>query len=500
MKSCPYCAGEVSDTARACGHCGRSLQEGSAAAGTAEQAGRRCPHCREPVSPTARACSNCGEWLDGGRAPRRRSRRGLPVWAWVLIAIVAAAIIVGVTYALMSGRLGREADPGAATQPAVAAVGTATEPVRIPVETDSGPSSPTPREPTAPTSAATEVVATAKPAVADTPTPKPPPATVETVTPTDMPTDVPTEDPTEEPTKAPTEEPTEEPPAAADALPAVLPGRIAFPVFDSERGTYDVYLARPDGSGLQRVMEEASQPALSPDGQRLAFRHWRSDDRGIVVMNTYGGGQQRLSNFLEDALPSWSPDGQTLVFFSRREADRSSRTYQAKVIGGGDWELKRDGEPVWGEYPTWASDGTIVYRDVWPEVGLAVMGGDGAGETMILVDESATAPAVSPDGHFIALMSRRDGNWEVYRINKDGSGLLRLTNHGANDGLPAWSPDGGAVAFVSDRGGDWAVWAMTPDGQGLRQLFALPGSADGLVSAKDYESRGWAEERISWGP
>jgi len=413
----------------------------------------------------------------------------------VLIVIVAAVIIVGVTYALMSGRLGQGSAPGASTQPAVAVLGTATEAVHIPVATDSGLSSPTPRETTAPTSAVTEVVSTARPTVADTPTPMPS-ATAETVTPTDTPTQIPTGQPTEEPTP----EPTEEPPTPADALPAVLPGRIAFPVFDSDRGAYDVYLARPDGSGLQRVMEEASQPAISPDGQRIAFRRWRSDDRGIEVMNLDGSGQQRLSQFLEDALPSWSPDGQTLVFFSRREADRGSRVYQVKAMEIGAWELKRGIDPVWGEYPTWASDGTIVYRDVWPEVGLAVMGGDGAGETMILVDESATAPAVSPDGHFIALMSRRDGNWEVYRINKDGSGLLRLTNHGANDGLPAWSPDGGAVAFVSDRGGDWAVWAMTPDGQGLRQLFALPGSADGLVSAKDYESRGWAEERISWGP
>ena len=252
MKRCPYCGGEVSDTARACGHCGRSL--GAAPAAASPQADRRYPHCREPVSPTARACGNCGERLDVGRARRRRPRRGLPAWAWVLVVIVAAVIIVGVTYALMSGRLGQGSAPGASTQPAVAVLGTATEAVPIPVATDSGLSSPTPRETTAPTSAVTEVVSTARPTVADTPTPMPS-ATAETVTPTDTPTQIPTGQPTEEPTP----EPTEEPPTPADALPAVLPGRIAFPVFDSDRGAYDVYLARPDGSGLQR--DGRGQPA-----------------------------------------------------------------------------------------------------------------------------------------------------------------------------------------------------------------------------------------------
>jgi len=487
MKRCPQCGGEVFDTARTCGHCGRSLAAEPAAAADAAQVQRRCPHCREVVSPTARACSNCGEWLDTRRAPRRPSRHGLPAWAFALVGFLAAALVTGVIYVVLVGRPGREAAPGAATQAAVAVTGTATEPVAQPPATDTvvptltpGPSTPSP-------------------AAADTPAPEPS-ATAEAVAPTDAPTGTPTEAPAEAPTDAPTQEPTPEP-TATNTLPAVLPGRIAFPVFGAERGTYDLYVARPDGSGLQRVMKEASQPAFSPDGQRLAFRRWRHDDRGIKVMNVDGGDQQRLSRFLEDALPSWSPDGETLVFFSRRESDRASRVYQVHVIGGDDWELKRGFESVWGEYPTWQPDGTIVYRATWPDLGIAVMSSDGSGEAMILADGSATAPAVSPDGRHIALMSQRDGNWEVYRINSDGSGLLRLTDHGANDGLPTWSPDGSAIAFVSDRDGAWAIWAMTPDGQGQRQLFALPGSPDGLVlNEKEFSSRGWAEERISWGP
>jgi len=284
-------------------------------------------------------------------------------------------------------------------------------------------------------------------------------------------------------------------------VPAELPGKIAFPVFDPGRRTYDLYVASPDGSDAERVLDEASQPALSPDGQHIAFRHWWSGGRGITVMNTYGGNQWKFSNFHEDALPSWSPDGQTLVFFSLRESDRKSRIYQVWLADGTEWEMARGGGPVYGEYPTWMADGSIVYRATWPELGIAVMKTDGSGDRLLFSDESATAPAASPDGAYITFMSLHDGNWEIYRINTDGSGLLRLTDNEANDGLPAWSPDGNTIAFVSDRDGAWGMWAMTADGQGHTLLFELPGSPNGLIPDEpEYTTKGWLEERISWGP
>jgi TolB protein len=90
-------------------------------------------------------------------------------------------------------------------------------------------------------------------------------------------------------------------------------------------------------------------------------------------------------------------------------------------------------------------------------------------------------------------MSARDGNWEVYAVNLDGSGLKRLTNNSANDGLPTWSPDGQSIAFVSDRSGEWAIWVMDRDGDNARKLFDLGGGYG--IGAHD-----WVTERISWSP
>jgi len=46
----------------------------------------------------------------------------------------------------------------------------------------------------------------------------------------------------------------------------------------------------------------------------------------------------------------------------------------------------------------------------------------------------------APAGDKIAFASARDGNWEIYVMNADGSGQTRLTNNPAEDAMPAWSP------------------------------------------------------------
>jgi TolB protein len=60
-------------------------------------------------------------------------------------------------------------------------------------------------------------------------------------------------------------------------------------------------------------------------------------------------------------------------------------------------------------------------------------------------------PAWSPDGTKIAF-SGQSGS-DIYVINKDGSGLTRLTTHAGADISPAWSPDGTRIAFVKIRQG-----------------------------------------------
>ncbi len=67
-------------------------------------------------------------------------------------------------------------------------------------------------------------------------------------------------------------------------------------------------------------------------------------------------------------------------------------------------------------------------------------------------------------------MSQRDGNPEIYVVNKDGSGLRRLTNHPENDVTPTWSPTGNQIAFTSNRTGTPQIWIMNADGSEPRKI------------------------------
>jgi Tol biopolymer transport system component/serine/threonine protein kinase len=101
-------------------------------------------------------------------------------------------------------------------------------------------------------------------------------------------------------------------------------------------------------------------------------------------------------------------------------------------------------------------------------------------------------PALSPDGSFVAYVSDRSGNPDIWVSDARGGEPLRLTDDPGADVSPAWLPDGSAVVFASDRGGEQAVWraprlggsathlvanawdpAVSPDGSSI--AFARPG-------------------------
>ena len=73
-------------------------------------------------------------------------------------------------------------------------------------------------------------------------------------------------------------------------------------------------------------------------------------------------------------------------------------------------------------------------------------------------------PSWSPDGRKIAFQSERDGNLEIYVMNSDGSEQVRMTNDRGKDHSPSWSPDGSKIAFISDRRGRQSVWVMNAEG------------------------------------
>ena len=71
-------------------------------------------------------------------------------------------------------------------------------------------------------------------------------------------------------------------------------------------------------------------------------------------------------------------------------------------------------------------------------------------------------------------MSKRDGNYEIYIMNADGSNVTRLTDNPAEDTFPSLSPDGKRIAFQSARDGYNEIYVMDSDGSKVTRLTNVP--------------------------
>ena len=91
--------------------------------------------------------------------------------------------------------------------------------------------------------------------------------------------------------------------------------------------------------------------------------------------------------------------------------------------------------------------------------------------TFLIFAPLSAVLAKAPETTKIVFTSQRDGNFEIYSMNPDGSDQINLTQHRAQDSAPVWSPTGKQILFQSDRGGVPDLYLMDADGTNVRQVF-----------------------------
>jgi len=284
----------------------------------------------------------------------------------------------------------------------------------------------------------------------------PPTATQTPVPPTDTP--VPTAVP---PTAAPVA--TQKPSASLASYGLVYSNFSGGSEADATK--YTVWVMRGDGTDATKILDTATMPAYSPNGQKIAYY---KTFEGIAV---YDLNKKTLTmpvprNWAEFA--SFSPDGARLVFHewvgSWYSADVS--IYVVNVDGSGLYKVTP------GERPVWSPKGDLIAYDTCQDTscGIFVVKPNGQGLRQVTRDAGGNANW-SPDGKKIAYCSSADGDSEIWIVNLDGSGVKQLTKNTGNDTNPAFSPDGNYIFYLSDQNGKaWALRVMRPDGSDIKTL------------------------------
>ncbi len=226
---------------------------------------------------------------------------------------------------------------------------------------------------------------------------------------------------------------------------------------------------------------DAVQPDWSPSGRRLTFWGQRSGQRDIFSIAVEGGEPVPVTD--DDALdwsPAWSPDGRFVYFASDRGGVMNLwrvAVDEASGRAGGAPEPVINGTQAGAERPTFSRDGTkLAFRSTRLSVSPAVFpidpGTERLGEPRYVFERTGIiAPAsVSPDGRWLALGSVGSSKEDIFVSRIDGTDLRRLTDDAFRDRLPVWAPDGSRLVFYSNRSGQYQLWSIRPDGSGLAQL------------------------------
>lgn len=277
--------------------------------------------------------------------------------------------------------------------------------------------------------------------------------------------------------------------AVTPAAQAAFPGRNGRIVYSSAAG--DIYTMRPDGSGVRRLTyvastEQATQGSWSPDSRHIVYVLRRTTAtlaaRQVWVMNADGSNKHRLfaDSFFSDWGPKYSPDGSQIALNRCRPDFSACPIYRVSSDGRhltGLTVFRTETDDFW---PRYSPDGRQITFASFGRGGVQgavyVMRADGSRVRRLTPAWlGASTPDWSSDGRRLVFQDRCcvPGGESIWRINADGTGLLRLTRSGASHSFTAiWSPAGDKIAFNL-----WApdfssvsLWEMRPDGSGAHLI------------------------------
>ncbi len=260
------------------------------------------------------------------------------------------------------------------------------------------------------------------------------------------------------------------------------------------------------------------QPSFSPSGDRYAAANFVPSPVGGNTLSIVDAATNTaIPLFHENDRsvlgPQWSVKGDQIIFgighfgaffngfhnLFLGKADRVDGGAQIAMInvdGSGFRELTTG--PNNNGFPSMSPDGIrVVYRTFGPAgEGLRIL--NIATKTVTtLTDGYDNFPLWSPRGDLIVFSRVEQGDYEIFTIKPDGTGVKQLTRTPGNDAHMGWSPDGEHIVFTSARMGfkDEVIYTNAPQPYG--ELFVMRYDGSDVQQLTDNQ---WEDGTPAWQP
>lgn len=273
--------------------------------------------------------------------------------------------------------------------------------------------------------------------------------------------------------------------------------KIAYNVLhNKEADDYEIFVINPDGTGKKNISNwkgvdwvyYASEDKLyfvsDRDTTHRSFFIYEMDANGnnvkkISPFRVYDSWMGSRHNRQEFVATKYQNKKKSLVLIDRNGKELKT-LIQSDSAYYNDPCFSPDGKQIVFRYKPIRAD-TTTFDELW------MMNDDGTGLKRLtdfpredtLADRNAYhagPPFWESNRNIISYMSFRKGNYSIFSISPDGSGLRQLTPDGFNEGFHTWSPDGN---FITYDGSDldntnFDIYLMNADGSNVRRLTTDP--------------------------
>lgn len=242
-------------------------------------------------------------------------------------------------------------------------------------------------------------------------------------------------------------------------------------------GTDEIWAMDWDGGNqkqLTRLRSLSINPAISPDGSRLAFTSYAKGTPRIMMLDTQTG---RLLPFYNqeaslNATPDFTPDGKQIYYAST--AAGLAQIFIANIDGQGFRRVSHRDAIEMEPKVNPKNPGLLLFVGGPGHQQIYQMSSDGSGVQMVTNGEGeASNPSWHPDGQHFAFSWTRGyatGNFNVFVMDFGSHQYVQLTHSEGRNENPYWGPDGRHLVFASTRSGKSQIYTMLADGTQVKQL------------------------------